>query len=459
MRWFRQGLQTELRPMLRLAGPVVLAELGWMAMGVVDTVFVGRLGALAIGAVSLGNAFFFAVAIFGMGLLLGLDTLVSQAFGAGRREECHRWLVQGLYLCLMLGPLVMLLLFASDSALGRLGVHPDVLGQASAFLKALGWGTMPLFVYAAFRRYLQGMGLVKPVMFALISANLINAVGDWILIYGHLGSPALGVAGSGWATTIARIYMALVVVVYAIYHDLRYQTGLCRVSLRPHLAQIVRLVSIGFPAAVHVTLEVGVFAAATTLAALLDPVALAAHHIVLDVASVTFMIPLGLSSAGAVRVGQALGRGEPVAAGHAGWTALALGTAFMTAAGLVMAAFPTSLASLFTTDPAVVATAATFMLVAAAFQLFDGLQGVSTGTMRGTGDTHTPMVCNLVAHWLIGLPMGYLLGFTAGYGIIGLWLGLALGLGAAGIYLLRAWWFKAQALVARRVHPRRRRSG
>ena len=129
MRWFRQGLQTELRPMLRLAGPVVLAELGWMAMGVVDTVFVGRLGASAIGAVSLGNAFFFAVAIFGMGLLLGLDTLVSQAFGAGRREECHRWLVQGLYLCLVLGPLVMLLLFASDFALGRLGVHPDVLGQ------------------------------------------------------------------------------------------------------------------------------------------------------------------------------------------------------------------------------------------------------------------------------------------------------------------------------------------
>jgi MATE family multidrug resistance protein len=447
MRWFRQGLQTELRPMLRLAGPVVLAELGWMAMGVVDTLFVGRLGALAIGAVSLGNAFFFAVAIFGMGLLLGLDTLVSQAFGAGRREECHRWLVQGLYLCLVLGPLTMLLLWAGDSALGRLGVHPTVLGQASAFLKVLGWGTMPLFIYAAVRRYLQGMGLVKPVMFALLSANLVNAFGDWILIYGHLGVPALGVAGSGWATTIARIYMALVVIIYAIYHDLRYQTGLCRVSLRPHMAQIVRLVSIGFPAAVHVTLEVGVFAAATTLAALFDPVALAAHHIVLDVASVTFMIPLGLSSAGAVRVGQALGRGEPIAAGHAGWTALALGTAFMTAAGLVMATFPTGLASLFTTDPAVVATAATLMLVAAAFQLFDGLQGVSTGTMRGTGDTHTPMVCNLVAHWLIGLPLGYLLGFTAGFGIIGLWLGLALGLGAAGIYLLRAWSYKAQALA------------
>jgi multidrug resistance protein, MATE family len=266
--------------MLTLAGPVVLAELGWMAMGIVDTIFVGRLGAEAIGAVSLGSALYFAVAIFGMGLLLGLDTLVSQAFGAGRRDECHRWLVQGLYLCLILSPLVMLSLSGGAPWLGRLGVHPVVLAQALPFLQALTWGTFPLFLYAAFRRYLQGMGLVKPVMFALVSANVINAVGDWILIYGHLGAPALGVTGSGWATTIARTYMAVVLVVYAVYREFRYRTGLRHVALRPHLAQIGRLVSIGLPAAVHVTLEVGVFAAATTLAGMLDPVALAAHHIV-----------------------------------------------------------------------------------------------------------------------------------------------------------------------------------
>ena len=433
--------------MVGLAGPVVLAELGWMAMGIVDTIFVGRLGAEAIGAVSLGSAMYFAVAIFGMGLLLGLDTLVSQAFGAGRPRECHRWLVQGLYLCLILCPLVMVVLLGGVPWLGRIGIHPGVLAQALPFLRAMTWGTLPLFLYAAFRRYLQGMGIVKPVMFALISANVINAVGDWVLIYGHLGAPALGVAGSGWATAIARTYMAAVLVIYAFYHDLRHRTGLMQVSLRPHLGQITRLVAIGLPAAVHVTLEVGVFAAATTLAGMLDPVALAAHHIVLDISSVTFMIPLGLASAGAVRVGQALGRGEPAAAGHAGWTALALGVAFMACAGLVMAALPQPLASLFTADPAVIASAATLMLVAAAFQLFDGLQGVSTGTMRGAGDTQTAMFCNLVAHWVIGLPLGYFLAFTAGYGIVGLWVGLALGLGTAGLYLLRAWARKAQSLL------------
>src|SRR5262249_13540159 len=236
-------------------------------------------------------------------------------------------------------------------------------------------------------------------------------------------------------------------VVYALIYDLRNPTGLLRVSLRPSLARIGRLVALGLPAAVHVTLEVGVFAAATMLAGMLDPVALAAHHVVLDMASVTFMIPLGLSSAGAVRVGQALGRGEPTAAGHAGWTALALGAGFMVCAGIVFAAMPEMLVSIFTTDPAVIATGTSLMFVVAAFQLFDGLQGVSTGAMRGTGDTHTPMVCNLVSHWCVGLPLGYLLGFVAGLGVIGLWSGLALGLATAGTYLLAAWIRKAQALA------------
>jgi MATE family multidrug resistance protein len=447
MRRIWRGFRVELWPTLSLAWPVVAAELGWMGMGIVDTIFVGRLGAEAIGAVSIGSMVYFAVAIFGIGLLLGLDTLVAQAFGAGRRHECHRWLVQGVYLCLILTPMVMGFLWASIPWLGRLGLPPAVLEQAIPFLRTQIGSTLPLLLYSAVRRYLQAMGLVKPVMFALISANVVNAVGDWILIYGHWGAPALGVLGSGWATAIARTYMASVLIGFALIDDLRHRTGLLRVSLRPRLVQLGRLIALGLPAAVHVTLEVGVFAAATTLAGMLDPVALAAHHVVLDIASVTFMIPLGLSSAGAVRVGQALGRGEPAAAGHAGWTALTLGAGFMACAGVVFASVPRILVSVFTTDPAVIATAGSLMLVAAAFQLFDGLQGVSTGAMRGTGDTQTPMVCNLVAHWCVGLPLGYLLGFGAGFGVIGLWAGLALGLAAAGVYLLAAWTRKARALA------------
>ncbi|WP_165231894.1 MATE family efflux transporter [Aquisphaera insulae] len=444
---WKRGIRGELGPMLALAGPVVLAELGWMSMGIVDTMFVGRLGAEAIGAVSLGNALFFAVSIFGIGLLLGLDTLVSQSYGAKRLDECHLWLIQSVYFVLLIGPAVMLLLFGCESLLARIGAHPAVLAGALPFLRATTWGTVPLFLYAAFRRYLQGMGLVRPVMFAILSANLINVLGDWLLIDGRLGFPAMGVAGSGWATTISRIYMAGTLIAYAAYHGWSRRTGLFAVSFRPQAERLWRLVVLGVPAAIHATLEVGVFAAATMLAGTLEPAALAAHHIVLDVASVTFMIPLGLASAGAVRVGQALGRGEPAAAGRAGWTALVLGASFMAASGTLMALVPGVLASLFTTDSAVIGRASTLMLVAAAFQLFDGLQGVSTGTMRGAGDTHTPMVANLIAHWVIGLPLGYLLGFIFGYGIVGLWIGLAMGLGASGLYLLRAWWRRAGALA------------
>jgi MATE family multidrug resistance protein len=449
---------------LSLAWPVVTAELGWMAMGVVDTIVVGRLGAEAIGAVSLGSALYFAVSIFGMGLLLGLDTLISQAFGAGKLGECRAWLVQGVYLGVLQTPVVMGLLWWGVPSLGGLGVHPSVLEAAIPFLKALTWGTLPLFVYSAFRRYLQAIGLVKPVMFALISANAINALADWALVYGRLGAPALGVVGAGWSTSISRLYMALVLVGTAVWHSQSQKAGLAgdckttedepepeiepgRISLAPNLSRLKTLLGFGWPAAVHVSLEVGVFAASTTLAGMLDPVSLAAHHVVLDIASVTFMIPLGLSSAGAVRVGQAIGRREPGEAGLAGWTALSLGAAFMTVAAIVFATMPRGLVSIFTTDPAVIGTGASLMLIAAAFQLFDGLQGVSTGAMRGAGDTHTPMVCNLVAYWVVGLPLGYLLTFHARLGIVGLWLGLATGLAISGPFLLWGWSRQARKLA------------
>lgn len=447
---FRQGMEKwrpELGPLLTLAGPVVAAELGWMAMGVVDTIFVGRIGAEAIGAASLGNALYFAVAVFGMGLLLGLDTLVSQAYGAGRKNECHDWLVQGAWLGALVCPPAFLLLWAVGRYSDGLGLHPAVLADAKLYLWAAAWGTPALMAYAALRRYLQGMGLVKPIMVALITANLVNVVADWALIYGRLGLPALGVEGAGWATTASRTYMAGFLLVFAIRRDLKTDKGLIRTSLIPRLDAMRRLLKLGLPAAFQVTLEIGVFAMATVLAGTLDPVSLAAHHVAIGIAGVSFMIPLGLASAGAVRVGQALGRGEPAAASRAGWLALMLGAAFMTTAALVMVSFPRALSSVFTTDSAVIAKAAGLMIFAAAFQLFDGLQGVSTGAMRGVGDTKTPMLCNLVAHWGIGLPLGYLLTFHADMGVFGLWIGLALGLGVAGTFLSLAWRRKAVALV------------
>ncbi|SIO56931.1 multidrug resistance protein, MATE family [Singulisphaera sp. GP187] len=442
----RREMLRELAPTLQLAGPVILAELGWMAMGIVDTMIVGRLGAEAIGAVSIGGTFFLTVAVFGMGMLLGLDTLIAQAFGAGRLADCRRTLTQGVYLGLALTLPLTGLVFMAGPWLNALGVNPAIIKLATPYIRAIAWSMGPLLVYAAFRRYLQAVGRLTPIVFALISANLINALANWVLVYGHLGAPAWGVEGSGWATTVSRIYMALVVVIAAVIPRRSSGLTLRLTDWRPDLARIRQLLALGFPAAAHLTLEVGVFATATTLVGRLDSASLAAHQIVLNVASVTFMIPLGLASAAAVLVGRALGRRDPVAAVRAGWTAIVLGAGFMTCSGLTFLLIPRSILGAFTTDPTVVATGLTLLGVAACFQLFDGLQGVTTGVLRGVGDTRTPMLVNLLAHWALGLPCGYALAFPGGLGALGLWIGLSIGLVAAGLTLLRVWFRQARRL-------------
>ena len=439
MRAVLTGLRIEFKPMLALAGPVVMAEIGWMTMGIVDIMMVGRLGAEAIGAVSIGHVVFLAVAIFGVGLLLGLDTEVSRAFGGRRMEECHRWLFQGVCLSLALSlPLTALLVILLFS-LGAFGINPKVLALTPPYLEALIWSLPALLLYTAFRRYLQALNLARPVMFALLSANLVNVAGNWILIFGNLGAPVMGVRGAGWATCISRIYMTLFLFIAIIHYNHEQATGLFRNTAAVELRRMRRLLSLGFPAALQVTLEMGVFSLATLLVGQLDPASIAAHQIALSAASFTFMVPLGVASAGAVRVGQALGRQDSVGAARSGWTALFLGASFMVGAGLVFLLFPRTIVEIFTHDASVMVTGVSLLFVAAIFQLFDGLQVVATGILRGTGDTRTPMLCNLVGHWLLGLPIGYSLCFKTGWGVYGLWIGLSTGLIAVGIVLVYFW--------------------
>jgi MATE family multidrug resistance protein len=257
--------------MFALAVPVVMAELGWMTMGVVDTVMVGRIGPEAIGAVGIGSSLFMAVCIFAMGLLLGLDTLVAHAFGAGRLDECHRWLACGVVLSLLLSGPITIVILALSSALSGWGIDPAVLQLTQPYLDVLAWSIPPLLLYASFRRYLQGMGAVRPVMMALVFANILNAVVNWILIFGHLGAPAMGVRGSAWATVIARIVMAAVLAVVIVYRE-RTLVRSRLAAVRPSragwsksvsnidLPRMRRLLALGLPAASQVTLEVGVFA-------------------------------------------------------------------------------------------------------------------------------------------------------------------------------------------------------
>jgi multidrug resistance protein, MATE family len=432
-------MRRELVPMLRLAGPVVMAEIGWMSMGIVDTIMVGPLGPAAIGASGMSNSLFFAVAVFGMGVMLGVDALVARSYGADRLDDCVRWLQHGVLVALVVTPTISLVFYGGLTTIDSWRLHPDVRVLAEPYLRILGLGALPLLFYATFRRYLQGIHAVRPVMLALVTANIVNAFGNWVLIWGHLGAPALGVTGSAWATVGARVYMASFLY-FAIVREHRR-----RGDAHPHVpfvfdpARVRELVALGVPAASQLVLEVGAFAAVSALAGRLDPVSLGSHQIALNLAALSFMIPLGLSSAGAVRVGHAVGSGDMRRAVHAGWTALGVGAVVMTLVGIVFILAPTPLLRVFTSDPRLLEIGVRLLAIAAAFQLFDGTQAVATGVLRGIGDTRTPMVMNVLGHWVFGVPTGYALCFWAGWGVAGLWVGLCIGLIFVAVVLTLAW--------------------
>ena len=438
------ALRREMRPTVSLAAPVVIAEVGWVSMQIVDIAMVGRLGPEAIGAVGVGSALFLALSVFGMGLLLGLDTLVSQAFGARDRPACDGWLRHGVVLALVLTAPLGLLAWIAGSRLDVWGFDPAVLALVRPYFGIVAWSLPLLLLYAAFRRYLQAVSMVRPIMIALVTANVVNAAANWALIFGNLGAPALGVDGAGWATCISRAYMVVVLAVAVSRRGVRPWTLVSGVRI----ASLRRLLGLGWPAATQAMLEYGAFAAVTMLAARLEPATLAAHQIVINLAGLTYMVPLGISAAGAVRVGHAVGRRDAAGASGAGWTAIALGTGFMASAAATFLLVPRAILGLFTVDAGVVEVGVSLILIAALFQIFDGLQGVATGALRGLGDTRTPMLLNLAGHWVVGLPVGYLLCFVVGWGVLGLWIGVSAGLLLVGSLVTAIWWVRERALTA-----------
>jgi MATE family multidrug resistance protein len=431
----------DFRLTLRLALPLIFAEVGWMSMGIVDTVMVGRLpnSAVAIGATGLGQSLYNSVAIFGGGLLLGMDTFVAQAFGREDLDDARHSLWNGFVLALVLTPVLMSAISFWPALMRHFGVSPELVEPMRPYLQALNWGTLPLLAYFALRRYLQAVNVAHPIMFALISANVVNAFGNWALIYGHLGFRAMGITGSGWSTCMARGYMALCLAITLFWVESKRIRPGRMATLRIDIQRMSALLKLGAPAATQILCEIGAFSAATALCARLGPVPLAGHEIALNCAALTFMVPLGVSSAAAVRVGQQLGRRDPDGARRAGWSAILIGVGFMACSGSVFVSLPKLIARLFTPNAAVIQVGAQLLLVAAAFQLFDGLQTVATGALRGAGDTRTPMLANFFAYWLVGLPLGYVLCFRLGWGALGIWIGLCGGLMIIGSALLLTW--------------------
>ncbi len=437
------AVRKEVGAIWRLAWPVILGNVGFLLMGLVDTVMLGRLGEQALGAAAIGNILIFGLFVLPMGILAGLDPMVSQAYGAGNDAAIGRAVRRGVILALALSLPLVVIYADARWVLRLLGQPPELVPLASEYIHAFAFSVTISLVYQAYRHVFQSMGIVKPLMWIVLSANLVNFGANWVLIYGvpEWGIPAYGVTGAGWATTIARGFMfaALLVVMARGAYLLGPRLAAAlegRVRVRREMAGVAQLFRVGFPVGMQVSLEVWAFSLAGIMMGWLGTLPLAGHAVAINLVSLVFMVPMGVSVAAATRVGQSVGRGDAVGARRVAWTSLGLTAAIMTGATLLFALFPDALAGLYTTDAEVVAMVAILLPIAALFQLFDGSQVVGFGILRGAGDVRVAMWFNLVGYYALGLPIGYVLAFKLGFGAQGVWAALAIGLFAVTLMIL-----------------------
>ncbi len=434
-------LKWEVRRLLTLAAPVVVTQLATMMLGVVDTLMVGHHSVETLAAASLGHVWTFGTLIFAMGVVYGMDPIVTQAFGAGDRERMALALQRGIVVGLLVSIPVSALWLVTAPVMRFLGQDPELAAQAQTYA-VLQIPSVPFFLaFTALRQYLQGRGIVKPVMIIAIVANGVNVALNWGLIFGNLGLPALELRGAGIATASTRIFMLVATLLLVRFLQLHRDAWIpwSSRSFRPRA--VSELLHYGVPIGVTFSLEVWAFQITTLLAGRLGQNELAAHTIVLNLASLSFMLPLGISLAAVTRVGNQIGEGNYHGARRSAWVAFAVGAAVQTFSATLFVLLRHELPALFTPDLTLVTLAAGILPIAAAFQLFDGTQVVGAGVLRGAGSTKPAALFNLVGYYAVALPLAWYMTFRAGMGLKGLWWGLALGLALVAIALL-AWIYR-----------------
>lgn len=417
----------------RVAGPIIASQLGGTLLSTTDTLMVGPLGATALAAAGLSGALQFALLTMAMGVLMGATPLVSHAFGAGQREETRRVLVQAVWLAVVLSLPVVALSFFGRPVAEALGQAPEVSALAGRFLAALGWGVLPFLLFSACRQYLEGMGRTKPAMVISLLGVGMNVVANWVLIYGAGPVPALGAVGAAWATSIVRWGMLASMVVYLVMDPAVNPFRGVRWGFDAHRTR--RVLSLGLPVALQLGAEVGIFAFAAVMMGWVSPAALAAHQVTINVASATFMVALGCSLAGSIRVGLHVGARHPRAMRRAAAASYALVLAFMTMTALAFFLAPRALLGLYTSDPEILRVGVLLLFWAAIFQLFDGAQVAGLHILRGAADTRVPMTVTLLGYWGVGLPVAYLAGFHTRLGPSGVWIGLSASLAVVAVLL------------------------
>ncbi len=437
----------EIKKTLELAYPVIIGQLGFIMMGVVDSVMVGSVGAVPLAAASVANSLFILIWIVGLGISIAVTPLVAIAVGGNRYEECGILFRQSLLINLITGVVIALVIIGSSFLLGYIDQPPEVVVQAQSYARILGFSTVPSMLFATYKQFIEGFSVMRPSMIVVVLANLINVLTNWLLIFGKAGFPQLGLNGAGWATFASRFFMAVVLMVYVMRaaHFKRYDVTFHFKGINTKI--IKKILALGLPSGIQYFFEVGAFSFAVVMVGWLGTNQLAAHQIAINLASISFMCAIGVSAAGSIRVGNAVGRRNISETRRAGFTAIFISGSIMGTFGILFIIFRNILPTFYIDNSEVISFASTILIIAALFQIFDGVQAVGIGILRGLTDVKAPTLITFIAYWVIALPTGYFLGFNLEYGIVGVWIGLLMGLTTSASLLTMRFNFKSKHII------------
>ncbi len=431
-------LQTEARQVTLLSAPIVATQLGQISNGFIDVMMVGRLGSAELAGVALGNATYFLFALIGIGILLAVGPMVSQAYGAGKHDPIGRTVRQALWLATLLSLPVLVIMWNAQLPWNLMRQDPATIAYAEGYLQACMWGFLPFMWFNALRNFVEAIARPLPVTIIIVMGILLNILANYGLMFGNFGLPRLGLAGTGWATCIVHWFMFLCIALYVALRDPYRSYGVLRKLRTPDFGYFRELLLVGLPVGGSIGLEVTLFSATAFLVGTFGAVPIAAHQIAIQCAAITYMVPLGIGLATSVRVGQNIGANDVSAAAISGYTGLGLSFLFMSCTALLFLTAPNFITGIYldTGNPENTATAlqvVSLLGIAAIFQLFDGVQATALGALRGLKDTRIPMILCFAAYWLIGMPAGLGFGFGLSMGPEGFWWGLVIGLFAASV--------------------------
>jgi len=428
-------VKSHIKNTISLAYPVMIGQVGYIAMQVVDNIMIGGLGAVSLAAASLANSIFILIMIIGLGVSYAVTPLVAIAIGAGKSAECEELFKHSFIVNTITSVLLVLLAYLASFIIRYLNEPPEVVSLAVTYCRFMGLSILPLMLFQSYKQFIEGLSSTRPAMVITVTANIINALFNWILVYGKFGIPAFRLNGSACATFSSRLFMALVIIWYVRRSRVfnKYDLSLKIKKINAHI--IKKILNLGIPTAVQYVFEVGSFSAAVIMIGWLGIKQLAAHQIAINLASISYMAALGISAAGAIRVGNGVGQQNITEVRRAGFTAIFLGASMMLLCGVVFIIFRNFLPSLYIHDPEVITIASTLLIVAALFQIFDGTQAVGIGVLRGLTDVKGPTIITFVSYWLIALPVGYFFGFIIHLQVLGVWIGFLCGLFSSAVLL------------------------